>query len=62
MLTVIMAPDDSPVTYTLLASPLYFESAYFTMLAKPALSLPPLCVSVALDDTSQHAPSVGVCP
>jgi len=40
-LTVIIAPEDSPVTYTLLASPLYFLSAYLTMFARPVLSLPP---------------------
>jgi hypothetical protein len=61
-LTVIMAPEDSPVTNTLAGSPLYFCSAYRTMLASPVLSLPPSWVRVCFDETSQHAPSVGVWP
>lgn len=45
-LTVIIAPDDSPVTYTLLASPLYVFNAYLTIFASPVLSPPPSCFSV----------------
>jgi len=56
-----MAPDELPVTKTLLASPLYLDRVYVTMLAMALLSPPPLCVSAFDDETSQHVPEYGDC-
>ncbi len=52
-------PKHDAKTRTWLASPLYLESAYVTMLAMASLSPPPLCVKAASDATSQQVPSYG---
>ena len=70
-----MAPELLPVTKTLLASPLYVDKVYVTMLAIEFESpyydqyklssiadtrhTPPLCVRADLDDTSQQVPLYG---
>lgn len=57
--TVIMAPDEVPVTNTLAGSALYLASVYVTMLAMELLSPPPPCVSADFELTSQQVPSYG---
>ena len=61
LLTVIIAPEEEPVTKTFDASPLYLLRVYVTMLAMELLSPPPLCVSADLLDTSQQVPEYGDC-
>lgn len=57
--TVIIAPDEEPVTKTLEASALYSFSVHFTMLAMVFESPPPSWVSVRLELTSQQVPECG---
>lgn len=57
-LTVIIAPEDSPVTKTLLESPLYSLRTNLAMLAMEVLEPPPSWVKVILEETSQQLPGV----
>jgi hypothetical protein len=53
---VIMAPDDDPTAKTRVESTPQLAMAYLTAETIPCESLPPLCVKVAVDETSQHVP------
>ena len=56
---VIIAPDDVPTANTRSASTPQFAIAYRAAEAMPSESLPPLCVSVAFEETSQQVPEWG---
>ena len=56
---VIIAPEDVPTAKTRSGSTPQFAIAYRAADAMPSESLPPSCVSVSSEDTSQHVPEWG---
>ena len=56
---VIIAPEEVPTAKTRFASTPQLAMAYLAAEAMPSESLPPLWVSVALEETSQQVPEWG---